>query len=49
MGKELNRAFGKRQLGDYEYTFVISADDAEQMLVSGKEFFDTIKAWLPKK
>lgn len=24
MGKELNKAFEKRQIGDYEYTFVIA-------------------------
>ncbi len=26
MGKEFNRVFEKRQLGDYEYTFVISRE-----------------------
>ena len=46
MGKELNRAFGKRQIGDYEYTFVISRDDAEQMLHGGVEFVNTIAGWL---
>ncbi|MCW3132782.1 MAG: hypothetical protein N2V78_00365 [Methanophagales archaeon] len=24
MGRELNKAFEKRRIGDYEYTFVIS-------------------------
>ena len=38
MGKELNRAFEKRQLGDYEYTFVISKEEAEEILKSGTEF-----------
>ena len=42
MGRELNRAFEKRQIGDYEYTFVISEDEAEQVLQSGKEFVDTV-------
>jgi uncharacterized protein (UPF0332 family) len=28
MGRELNRAFEKRQLGDYEHTFVISKEEA---------------------
>ena len=46
MGKELNRAFEKRQIGDYEYTFVISRGDAEQMLHSGEEFVNTIASWL---
>ena len=46
MGRELNRAFEKRQIGDYEYTFVVSNEDAEQMLQSGKEFVNTIDRWL---
>jgi len=49
MGKELNRAFEKRQIGDYEYTFVISANEAEQMLQSGREFVNTISDWFSKK
>ncbi|KPL22794.1 MAG: hypothetical protein AMJ75_07415 [Phycisphaerae bacterium SM1_79] len=46
MGRELNRAFEKRQIGDYEYTFVVSNEDAEQMLQSGKDFVNTITRWL---
>ena len=46
MGRELNRAFEKRQIGDYEYTFVISEDEAEQMLQSGKEFVNSIARFL---
>lgn len=46
MGRELNRAFEKRQIGDYEYTFVVSNEDAEQILQSGKEFVNTIACWL---
>lgn len=46
MGRELNRAFEKRQLSDYEYTFVITAKEAEQMLQSGGEFVDNISRWL---
>lgn len=38
MGRELNRAFEKRQLGDYEHTFVISKEEAEEMLISGNKF-----------
>jgi len=49
MGREFNRAFEKRQVGDYEYTFVISNDEAEQMLQSGKEFVDTVVDWLDIK
>ena len=36
MGRELNRAFEKRQIGDYEYTFVFSKEDAEGLLKTGK-------------
>ena len=42
MGKELNRAFEKRQLSDYEYTFVISRDEALEMLEKGKIFSEEI-------
>ena len=41
MGRELKRAFSKRQLGDYEYTFVVSQADAEQLLESGRNFVAT--------
>ena len=46
MGRELNRAFEKRQIGDYGYTFVVSDEEAEQMLRYGKEFVNKITSWL---
>ena len=46
MGRELNRAFEKRQIGDYEYTFVISEDEAEHILQSGKKFVNSIAHFL---
>ena len=46
MGRELNRAFEKRQIGDYGYTFVVSEEEAVQMLRYGKEFIDKITSWL---
>ena len=49
MGRELNRAFEKRQLGDYEYTFVISRAEAEEMLESGKKFLENIAQHLKEK
>ena len=49
MGRELNRAFEKRQIGDYEYTFTISVDEAKQMLQSGKEFVNAVTEWLEQK
>jgi len=49
MWRELNRAFEKRQLGDYEYTFVISKKEAEELLESGKKFVNEIVQHLKKK
>jgi uncharacterized protein (UPF0332 family) len=49
MGRELNRAFAKRQIGDYEYTFVVSQAEAEQILQSARKFMDAINRWLNKK
>jgi len=46
MGKELSRAFEKRQIGDYEYTFVITRGEARQILDSGKGFVERIAEWL---
>lgn len=49
MSKELSRAFGKRQLGDYEYTFVISENEAQKMFEEGKNFVEKIVEYLKKK
>ena len=49
MGRELNRAFEKRQLGDYKYTFMISRTEAEKMLKSGKKFMEMIVQYLKEK
>ena len=46
MGRELNKAYQKRQLGDYEYTFVIDKMEAEEILVYGKKFVKTISQYL---
>jgi len=46
MGRELNRAFEKRQIGDYSYTFVVSDEEAVQILQYGKEFVNKITSWL---
>jgi uncharacterized protein (UPF0332 family) len=45
MGRELNRAFEKRQLGDYESTAVVSDEDAGELLARGKEFCDAVQQW----
>ncbi|MFQ5819700.1 MAG: HEPN domain-containing protein [Candidatus Heimdallarchaeota archaeon] len=49
MGRELNRAFEKRQIGDYEYTFVFSKEDAEALLKTGKTFYGKIVQHLKKE
>ena len=49
MGRELNRAFEKRHLADYEYTFVISKEEAEEILSNGKKFVENIIKYLKKK
>jgi uncharacterized protein (UPF0332 family) len=45
MGRELNRAFEKRQLGDYEFTTVVSDEDARELLARGQEFCDAVQQW----
>jgi uncharacterized protein (UPF0332 family) len=49
MSRELNRAFEKRQLSDYEYTFVIDPEEAKELLESAKAFTEQIKAFLNTK
>ena len=49
MSKEFHRAFEKRQLGDYEYTFVISKSEAREMLEQGKEFVEKIVQYLKEE
>lgn len=49
MAKELARAFEKKQIADYEYTFVISIDEAAELLESGKRFVSTIAHWLKEE
>ncbi len=46
MGRELNRAFEKRQLGDYNYSFVISQDEAKEILEKSKDFVEKIIHYL---
>ncbi len=48
-GRELNRAFEKRQIGDYEYTSLISNEDAEEILDNGKQFINAVENWLNKQ
>jgi uncharacterized protein (UPF0332 family) len=48
MGRELNRAFEKRQLGNYEYTFVISENEAREILEQSKHFVERVIRYLEK-
>jgi uncharacterized protein (UPF0332 family) len=49
MGRELNRAFEKRQISDYEYTSLISNEEAEEILDSGRQFINVVENWLNKQ
>ena len=49
MGRELNRAFEKRQIGDYEHKFVISEEEAKAILINGKKFVGNIVQHLKEK
>jgi len=46
MGREFNRAFTKRQLGDYELTFIFSKEEAEDVLKQGRLFVKGIVEFL---
>jgi uncharacterized protein (UPF0332 family) len=46
MGRELNKAFEKRQISDYEYTFVILKEEAEELFKSGVNFVAKIAQYL---
>jgi len=46
LSRNLNDAFEKRQLGEYEYSFVIPEKDAKEVLTYGKEFVEIIKEYL---
>jgi len=49
LGRALNKAFEKRQIGDYEYTFVISKEEAEEILEAGEKFVEMIAQHLKEK
>jgi uncharacterized protein (UPF0332 family) len=46
MSKVLTRAFEKRQFGDYEFTFVISKEDAREIFKQGKDFINSVGNYL---
>ena len=47
--KKLNRALEKRLISDYAYTFVISREEAEEILENGKKFVEKIVQHLEEK
>jgi uncharacterized protein (UPF0332 family) len=48
MGRDLNVIFDERQLGDYEFNFSISEDDARHALGTAQEFVNQVIIWLEK-
>lgn len=48
MGKDFNRAFDRRQLSDYNYEFIISKEEAEELLASANHFVQSITSLLDK-
>ncbi len=44
--KALTKAFEKRQIGDYEFTFVITNEDAKETIKEGKEFLTAVLKYL---
>lgn len=48
MGKDFNRAFDRRQLSDYNYEFIISEEEAGELLGSANNFVQNISGYLIK-
>lgn len=46
MGRALNKAFEKRQLGDYDTASIVSDEDAQETLKEAMDFCDTIARWI---
>lgn len=48
LGRNLNRAFEKRQLSDYEYTFSFEEEEVHELLENGRDFVNMVSGWLSK-
>jgi uncharacterized protein (UPF0332 family) len=48
MSKNLNKAFEKRQVGDYSSSFVIEKEEAEELLENGQSFVKILTQYLEK-
>ncbi len=46
LGRYLNQAFNKRQVGDYSHDFVFVEVEAEQVLAEGHDFVKQIRQYL---
>jgi uncharacterized protein (UPF0332 family) len=46
LGRELNKAFEKRQLGDYESASAVSDEDASEVVACAREFCGEVGRWL---
>jgi len=49
MGRQLNRAYDKRLIGDYGSSFKIKNKEAQKLLESGRNFVDEIIKYLQEK
>ena len=46
MGRQINRAYDKRLIGDYGTSIIIDKTEAQDLLKIGKEFIDRIINYL---
>ncbi|MEE9376822.1 MAG: hypothetical protein V3V33_02165 [Candidatus Lokiarchaeia archaeon] len=49
MGRQLNRAYDKRLMGDYGTSIVINKNEAQELLNIGQDFIENIADYLEKK
>jgi uncharacterized protein (UPF0332 family) len=49
LGKELHRAFDKRQLSDYEFRSVITREEAVELLAAARRFVAAVVSHLQSK
>jgi len=48
MGRQLNRAYDKRLMGDYGTSIVIDKNEAQELLKIGQDFVENIAEYLEK-
>ncbi|MBI3753481.1 MAG: HEPN domain-containing protein [Deltaproteobacteria bacterium] len=47
--KTLTRAFEKRQIGDYEFTFTVTEEEANELLIEAEHFIVSVSQYLTKQ